>query len=428
MRAFRPEMSSLADEVWDSLKQGDHLRHGRQKLRAIASLAVLLLLLVLPGRTAPKPAPAKLTFVLANPVAHGARLGAAVMEALEGMDVNVVGDSRLAEDPVSRSMHHFPSLTVRSFGPSANAPRLWRAVALRRRTVLEPSAHPGLTRPYLEILFLLQAIRYDLARSWVESQPRDHVWLADFDRPAYSRPLIWQARRLGRKTATLVHGTPNRNYLPLIADDVLVWGETQVRWFGAASREVRCHVVGRPEIRKSVAPAPPARVRVMHSMEQLTEVERESLARVCTRARAWGLECTLRPHPSLAGADLDHGWEAVAGSLRIEDASDFFESLLPGDIVVGVNSTAIIDALTAGVPAFTLADPGRELPCDLEKLREASIPLAVLTGPSQDSVLELPGSDVSSLAGLLDPASLVVAATGAEAAGLLRRTIESLVN
>ncbi|MFD5276393.1 hypothetical protein ACFWIX_02400 [Pseudarthrobacter sp. NPDC058362] len=271
-------------------------------------------------------------------------------------------------------------------------------------------------------------MRYDFAHSWVSSLPKDHLWLADFDRPAYCRPLIWQAKKLGRKTATLVHGSPNQNYLPPVADQVLVWGDSQLRWFRAASPQSHCHVVGRPEIRKSVAPAPPRRLRVMHSMERLSETERESLVRLCAAATGWGLKCSIRPHPSLSGADLDDDWKAIAGSFRIEDGSDFWESLIPGDIVVGINSTALIDALTIGVPALTLADSERELPCDLDNLREASIPLrAALLRFEREPALERSGADILTHPGLLEVAPLLVAATGTKAAGLVRDTVAGMV-
>lgn len=420
---------SLAKEVAESLKQGDHLRHSRQFLRSFVTVSMLIFLMLRPAGGGQEMAQARLTLILANPVAHGSRLAAAVMDALQSMEANLAGDRRLAAGEIAEEMVHFPSLTVLSFGRSVTRAHLAGALELRRYAVLAASDYPGLSRVYLEILFLLQAIRYDLAQTWVASLPQDHIWLCDFDRPAYSRPVIWQARMLGRATATLVHGAPSHNYLPPVAQNVLVWGEAQLDWFRAASPETTCHVIGRPEIGRCVEPGTPQRLRVMHSMESLMPAETAAVLRLCSVATSWGLIGSLRLHPSLGSDGLDEDWKAIAEQLVLEDnTEDFLGSLTAGDVVVGINSTAIIDALTVGLPAWTLADTGRELPCDLSRLRGASGALAtMLSVPSSKALLTSAGPDMFRHLSPPDLRATLVAATGAEAAELLRRALSDLV-
>lgn len=419
---------SLAKEVADSLKQGDHLRHSRQFLRSLFTVSILIFLVLPPARGRKVMTQARFTLVLANPVAHGSRLAAAVMNALQSMEANLAGDRRLAASEIAKEMVHFPSLTVLSFGRSVTWAQLSGALQLRRYADLTASDYPGLSRVYLEILFLLQAIRYDLAQSWVASLPQGHIWLCDFDRHAYSRPVIWHAKMLGRTTATLVHGTPSHSYLPPVAQNVLVWGHAQLHWFRAASQESTYHVIGRPEIGRSVEPGAPKRLRVMHSMESLTSAERDALLRLCSVAISWGLVGSLRLHPSLGSGGLDEDWKAIAEQLVLEDSTeDFLASLTTGDVVVGINSTAIIDALTVGLPAWTLADAGRELPCDLSELRSASSTLrTMLSGPPKATLVSA-GPDMLRHLSLPDLRPTLIAATGAEAAELLRRALSNLV-
>lgn len=420
---------SLAEEVAESLQQGDHLRHSHQFLRSLFTVSILIFLVLTPAGGGKVKTQARLTLVLANPVAHGSRLAAAVMNALQSMESNLAGDRRLAASEIAEEMVHFPSLTILSFGRSVTWAQLWGALKLRRYAVLSASDYSGLSRVYLETLFLLQAIRYDRAQSWVASLPQGHIWLCDFDRHAYSRPVMWQAKMLGRTTATLVHGTPSRSYLPPVAQNVLVWGHAQLDWFRAASQESTYHVIGRPEIVRSVEPGMPERLRVMHSMERLTPPEREALLRLCSVAASWGLAGSLRLHPSLGSGGLDEDWKAIAEQLALEDNSeDFLVSLTAGDVVVGINSTAIIDALTVGLPAWTLADAERELPCDLSKLRSASSTLAtMLSGPPSKETLASAGPDMLLHLSLPELRPTLIAATGAEAAKLLRRALSDLV-
>lgn len=408
----------LALEVAESLKQGDHLRHDNQLVRAIVSLA-LLLLLPFGSRRALSKSSRDITLVLANPVGHGRRFGLAIREALEGSRVEVVADRRIADAEIASELIDFPSLTIRSMTGLISFSALWTAMKLRRKVRLNPNDFK-LARTYLEVLFLLQAVRYFMAASMISELPTDHLWLTDFDRHAYSRPLIWQAKKLGRRTATMVHGTPGNTYLPFIAQTVLVWGRSQAEWVQTIAPEATVHIVGRPELSALVSPSQACRLRVVHSMEQLTVREVDALRAVCQAARRASLDVSFRLHPSASNDLLDRHWLDILDKADIEECTTgFLESLRAGDLVVGVSSTAIVDALAVGLPAWVMADPSRELPCDLEFLKAH--------GGSPASLLDYLEADDGLRNGyaerLSDVRASLVASTGRESASMLHRAL-----
>lgn len=412
----------LAREVAASLKQGDHVRHSKQLPRAFFSF-LFLLLMPLGSRRSLSTTSRAITIALANPVGHGSKFGLAVWKALEGSAASLMADRRLADSELCDQLIDFPSLTVRSLNGLVSFGDIWRAVKLRRQIHLDSSDFK-LERFYLELLFLLQAIRYLLAESVFAALPPDHLLLTDFDRDAYSRPLIWQAIKLGGHTATLVHGTPGNTYVPFLAQNVFVWGRSQAEWVGRLQTKTKAYVVGRPELSFTITPEKPARLRVVHSMERLTAGEVVALREVCHAARKASLDVSFRLHPSASRASLDGQWSAVMGDAEIETReSGFLRSLERGDLVVGVSSTAIVDAVAVGLPAWVLADSGRQLPCDLEFLKTE--------GGNQASLIEFLEADDGPrgvhMLRLSSLRELLVASTGLKSASMLRQAVKTLV-
>ena len=416
-------MQSLAEEVADSLKIGDHLRHDRQLLRSMLGLVTLVMILLRRPKIIQR-LTTDVTLVISNPVAHGSRFAGAVLEALTNMRVDALGDRRLAQGPILREMSHFPSLTARSLNGSVNWGMLAYAIRIRKRAALVQRDYPTLTRLYLETLFLLQAIRYCLAENRVRELPANHLWIFDFDRHAYCRPLVWWANTAGRATVTLVHGSPNMNYLPPLAGSILVWGATQMSWFREASPTTRTHPVGRPEFGLSFPPCPPRTLRIMHSLEKLTNGERGALLQVCEAARQLGMEVSLRLHPSAVESQLDPVWKGILQQCTLEDNSlGLLESFDGGDVILGITSTAVVDALACGLPAWTLADDDRELPCDLEALRQAKASLhAEVFGTGSDT----PGGQ-RGLETLAAIRSTVIRATNGESALLIQDSLAKIL-
>jgi ketosteroid isomerase-like protein len=413
----------VAEEVALSLKHGDHLRHKSQLFRAVVSFVMLFALLFTRKRAFEMPE-ADMTFALANPVAHGSRFGLAVMGSLRDRKVNLVGDRRLAHESIIGEMSHFPSLTVRSLKGLVNGRTILRAIRLRMNAAIQRAEYPTLGRLYLESLFLVQAIRYQLAEEYVQAASVNHLWLSDFDRSAYCRPLIWQARALGRPTATLVHGSPSKHYLPPIAENILAWGDAQASWFDEVAPQCTVRVVGRPELKKEVPAGRPQRLRIMHSLERLSDDERRSFLHIYESAKRRGMPVSLRMHPSANETDLDADWLALLPVYEVENHDlGLVESFRSGDVVVGVTSTAIIDALACGLPAWTLSDTSRQLPADLVTLREY--------GPSihRDVFQDQGDSGVgvmTSMPTLDGVRTAIVAAKAKESAMLIRRAVSDI--
>jgi hypothetical protein len=415
--------AGLAEEVALSLKQGDHLRHKFQLLRGVASFVLLIAFLFTRKRALALPE-TDMTFAIANPVAHGSRSALAVTGSLQDRRVNLIGDRRLAHESIVGKMNYFPSLTIRSLQGFASGRTILRAIRLRMKATLRSAEYPSLGRLYLESLFLMQAVRYRLAEDYVQAFALNHLWLSDFDRSAYCRPLIWQARTLGRPTATLVHGSPSKHYLPPIAENILAWGDVQASWFAKVAPQCKVRVVGRPEQTTEVPSGKPQRLRIMHSMERLSDDEQKSLLRLYESAKGRGVRVSLRLHPSANATDVDAHWRASLPVYELENHDlGLVESFRSGDVVVGITSTAIIDALACGLPAWTLSDASRDLPADLVMLREL--------GPSiYRDVFGDPGDfDVgvfTSMPTLDRVRAAVVAATNRESTVLIRWALSDI--
>lgn len=79
------------------------------------------------------------------------------------------------------------------------------------------------------------------------------IIVSDFDRYPTNIPLILAANQLKTPTATIVHGatTPLTNYIPVIANKLLIWGDYHKELFinsNHCSSDI--HIIGNPKIKK----------------------------------------------------------------------------------------------------------------------------------------------------------------------------------
>lgn len=310
----------------------------------------------------------RMLFIVANPVAHGARLAGAVIDALPP-GATVVADHRLAE-PAATGGTDFPSLAPRSLVRFVTVDRLRRALRLRRTRPRMPEAR---SRLYSEYLFFAQAIRFTVASEALDGSAVESV-LVDFDRAPYAAPWVDAAKRARLSVSTLVHGTPRRaTYLPVLADHILAWGSVQKEWFRRQGVQARVHLVGRPDVVGGRTTSGKPRLIVSQSAEVLTETEVQRLIERMRAAREEGHEVVLRLHPSVSESVLDPEWR------RIKDVADrvtvgrsaFSDDVTVDDVVVVIESSAAVDALAIGGKAEVLADRERALPADLEALVQA---------------------------------------------------------
>lgn len=370
-----------AAEIAASLETGDHWQ--RQQWKDGARLLLLLARGLTRGRAGvPLEPPPKCAVIVvaANPVAHGARLIAATGTALKSLDPVLAVDVRLAAPaalvPFGRVIN-LPSLALSSLLPwvtravMLDGLRLWWASRRLRR--VSQRRVSGSTWAFL---LVGQSIRYQLVASLM-NQVRPAAVITDFDRAAVCRPWIAAARRCGVPALTLVHGAPTEDtYVPLTADVVCAWSHRQSAWWDKHAEGGRAAVVGRVDLEREPdrrAPTRSARrALLLHSSERLSASERERLMDLVQALVARGVCVVIRVHPSVRLDGLSGGWAdlqragALLSSARVGPLAD---ELRDTDLVLGVASTALLDATWRGLPAALVADEARILPVDLEPLR-----------------------------------------------------------
>ena len=416
------ERSGIALAIAESLKMGDHLFLRMLSRRAAFGFACLFGASIANAFKDPKVelSKADIALIVANPAAHGVRLAQAVQNGFNGLNSVTISDQRFAE-PSFTIDGSFPGISPRSLFPFVTIGRLVNAARWRSQISLKQTSNQLNSKFYAEYLFLAQAVRFQLALASIRSLADTALILSDYDRHTYCQPWIWAANFTGRRSATLVHGSPSvENYLPLLASRVFVWGETQLKWFENLAPDAEVVVVGRPELAASTSAdsgrVPATRVVICHSREKLSAWEVATILATIKSLQNQGLRSHLRLHPSAKSEDLDVDWSAIASrvdSLGI-GRGDFVQSLEDGDVVIVVSSSAAIEASLRGIPVLVLADESRDLPCDLEAMRSHSI--ATLT--DFDPADRLIPSELS---------EQIVALVGADSAEAIRAAVTSTV-
>ncbi|MHC2999833.1 DUF6716 putative glycosyltransferase [Microbacterium sp. HJ5] len=360
-----------ARQVEDSLTIGDHNDLDRRPLRALQGFAVLAGGVFRRHQRMSLPSLKGGLFVVANPVAHGARLAAAVSAALPA-GMTVMADARLSDSSLALGAS-FPSLAPASMFGVVTAARVREALRLRRR--LRRSGMRRGRDMFDVYLFLAQAVRFAAARDAVAGVGIGRVVIADFDRAAYAAPIVIAANEAAIRTASLVHGSPSaRTYLPLYAAAVLPWGRVQADWFAVHSPSTVVHPVGRPDVDDVDAPVGESpRLIVCHSREELSEHEQHAILSRIESAATVGERVIVRLHPISASVGIEASWTRITA--RADDVTlgtePLHEIVRRGDTVVVVSSTAALDAVARGVHAVVVADGGRALPADLAALAHA---------------------------------------------------------
>jgi len=241
---------------------------------------------------------------------------------------------------------------------------------------------------YWRYLLFAQSVRYALAVEQLAAADVKTL-LTDMDRNSGCSPIVIAAKTLGITTATLVHGCPSEQYLPILSDHVLVWSTLQGDWFRGAGYSGGIHVIGRPDVCFMAETSTRGRIVVAHSMEVLTEYEVCRLQSVLMHAGELGKTRSLRLHPVAQSITSQDRWaELIVDAVEYADGT--LDWLSDCGLLVTVSSTVAIDALSYGVPCLVVADPIRELPCELQYLRDIcdeSKYGQYLTRPARESVL-----------------------------------------
>lgn len=394
-----------AAEVLDSLT--DELATAPWGRTASLVAMVGLVVLGLFKRTRPGSRVAEVLYVANVPTGRLGHLASRSISAIGARvgEVTVLADRRLADDDFPQSTD-FPSLGIRSLLRHVDRGTL-RPVAQGVRQAWSTSSPLIPSRLAATYLFAAQHVRYELAGR-ILGEGDTCLLVTDFDRDSYAAPLVHVARARGWVTATTVHGSLNpETYCPFRAEHVLVWGEAQAR--AVFRHGGTAHVVGRADL----VPREPDttrvdRVVICDSGEDLSPQEVRSLRRLCEDARDRASEVQVRRHPRSGLLGGRCGWRDIAAVADSKVATrPLLEDLQPGDLVVGITSTSLVEALFAGYRVACVADDHRQLPVDIQEIASAGTVL----------------SHADAVAGVR---SRIVAAWGEDADRLLVEVIEGL--
>lgn len=241
---------------------------------------------------------------------------------------------------------------------------------------------------------------------------RPDVVLVEHDRRLAEAVLCAVARQRGIPTVTLVHGvqgnlTEDIQWTPLVADSVVVWGDWMADAFADAGvARDRIGIGGYPRLSPLPPLAPPARPRVVYLSASLGDAKPAVDAFLAAAKELSGWDVAVRPHPRESLA-----WYRQRG-VRVQDSATMTmeDTLASASVVVGVSSTACLDAALLGVPTVLIAGQGgTEIPLLDRAVREGLAVQASAGGLTQAIRTALEGPGVQDVSGL-------ARALGAEAA------------
>lgn len=210
-------------------------------------------------------------------------------------------------------------------------------------------------------------LRFHSATQWLnKTQPLAIV--VEFDRNETTVPLVLAAKNCGIQVITFQHGLMNFSYgfLPLLADNILVWGERSREFL--LERQVpprKIRVAGCPAVRslssEACDPQPEERradrgrgVLLATGPWPLAQ-KIETLDAFLTLARLeQDLTLTIRTHPAedsdFYRSQVERGLVEVVSGAEISA----HESLLCADIVICANSGFGLEAMRYGKPVIIL--------------------------------------------------------------------------
>ena len=220
---------------------------------------------------------------------------------------------------------------------------------------------------------------------------RYNVILTEFDRYPATAPFILAAKGLGIPTATLVHGAinPIDHYLPIIADELWVWGEFHREKFihnGIAESIIK--IVGNPKVKRLKRNSRNVRGTIGVGLTVMPWSNQLILLEQIMALKGEFRKIVVRPHPN---DDLNKFSfllsDTVVLSTKEESLEDFFMSI---DIFAVRRSQMGTDALAYDIPIIVL-DP--LLDNDLQNgeilNKEAGCPVLKNSREVKDEVLRL---------------------------------------
>ena len=242
-----------------------------------------------------------------------------------------------------------------------------------------PTAMRALLRPSQLVVqtLLVRSYFYEslLEGQFARDAPRAVVTHNDFTSLSYMAGAV--ARRYGIPDFTLQHGFPSQEYFPASASHYLLWGQVfEQAMRGRALNGTRFVATGAPRLDAVAATEEdrdaartklsrlglivPEKSRVLflsqgHSAVFSAEEHRKIFTLVASLARQDWIHLLVRRHPQEIGV-----FPRMLRTAVVPPEISFAESVLASDVVVSVNSTAMLEAALLAVPVLQLALPGLE--------------------------------------------------------------------
>lgn len=206
---------------------------------------------------------------------------------------------------------------------------------------------------------LIQSRRLDHAEQ-ILSGTRTKSIIVDYDRGLKVAPWVIAAKNvIDVPRVTFLHGQLRKlTYLPVIADHILVWHDTQRAFIYAsnANPEFKVHVVGVHwwDVAESAPPKSPERARVLFASSGPGSVEekREIARRVCAVVLRAGSQPVVRPHPLESLGSYD----GLDCEIEIPGCISASESLNAADVLITRRSTMADEAAAVGKHVVILED------------------------------------------------------------------------
>jgi hypothetical protein len=301
------------------------------------------------------------------------------------------------------------------FAACRESPGGWRKSQIDYQRLLE-TCSPALRAPVIasqRVLraLLLRAYHYGnfYERLFRATAPRGVITHNDFTALSYLAGAA--ARRQGIADFTLQHGFPSQEYFPAAASHYLVWGEKfQEAMSGRALNGTHFAVTGTPRLDswrfreddKTVARQKlgrlgllqPGKLQVLFLSQSHTPVfssqeHQQILAWVAGLAEESWIHMLVRLHPQETKGGLRR-YPAFRSAAQLPRQISLAESVLAADVVISVNSTAMLEAALLHAPVIQLAPASfadrlgfLRFPCQAVDGKSAHAELLRLRDPEQ---------------------------------------------
>ena len=191
------------------------------------------------------------------------------------------------------------------------------------------------------------------------------IILFTYDRDKFSSIVTASANSLGIKTTTIIHGscfhTP-LEYIPFISKEILIWGSLHIDHltkFGVNLKQM--HIVGFPGFKKDNGKRAVLKKRFgigenkkvvlfAANLDNYFESELKAFMEETKNINSW--TGVVKLHPTLFSKPLPLVLQNPEETVVLPEECTAYESVILADVVVGLTSTLLMEALSADRPVI----------------------------------------------------------------------------